>query len=900
MMKKCFILLRVLFGIALLVGVSLAQGQSSSSIIGRILDSEGQPLPGAEAKITSPALLGGPRVQLTDESGRFRFVLLPVGTYALEGNLQGFAPAKAEKIRLFVGQTITIDLSLRIETLQQEVTVTGTAPLVDVKDSRMLVTNLDRTAIETVGETRDKMSTNLINLAPGTTDGSSMGGSARVSNGWQMDGMAMNWMLNGSDGNYPDTTLIEEVQVSGIGANAEYGNFSGAALNFVTKSGGNLFEGTGEILYSPLAWNDQNYNASDQAFSMYTKPPRTLFFNAHIGIGGPILKDKIWFYVSGGQQQIDTEVNGVSERKSFQMPSVFVKLSYQPNPKDRFSAFVQYERYELYNTGLSTVRPIEATAYELGPDWPINLSYSHSFSNNTYLEASVGIWSMQYDITPKNGLNVSQHHDNLTGLYSKNSSYWYSEDAGHFTANIKMTHHAEEFIKGAHDFKFGVSIITGHENMGFAYAGGYTYEDNVDLGGLFGTYAYSYGYTTKARARNISVFAQDSWNISDRLTINPGIRFSMFKGTLPQAPDRTFKPANTFEPRIGLTWDIMGDHSTAFKLHYGRYVESIKTSYFSKADPGQQDWVMYFVNPDGTKEEVYRDVYTNSITIDPNIKMPSMYQFSVGLERTLTRDISVGVTYVHRDYRDFIALTNTAGAWTQVPFSFIDENGQSQTVQVYSKTSPSSADKFVISNPQAGKYPGVIVTPKNTYSGLTLDFEKRFANKWMLHASYTYGVAKGNFDNTFSAGSGGSKIFTDPNMQIFAQGNLPYDTTHLLQIYGTFVLPLDFQLSPRLTYQSGYPWMRTVRVGNIPGTPTIKIEPRGSQRYDGKMELDFRLEKFFHFSEKFRIGFVVDVFNAFNRGVITDSFWRVDLPYYGKAAKLNNSRNYRVGFRFFF
>ena len=760
--------------------------------------------------------------------------------------------------------------------------------------------NLDKTTIDTVGETRAKLSTNLINLAPGTSDASVMGGSARVSNNWQIDGMAMSWMANGSDGNYPDNSIIEEVQVSGIGANAEYANFTGGMLNFVTKSGGNLFQGTGEILYSPLSWNNKNYNSGDPAFSMFTSPPRMMYFDAHLGIGGAILKDKLWFYVSGGQHQNDFEINGISDKKSFQLPSVFAKLSYQPNPKDRFSAFFQYERYTVYNRGLSVNRPPEATYYDWGPDWPINLSYSHTFSSNTYLEASAGIWSLVYDERPKNGLNVAGHYDELTGLYSENNSWWYTEHGGHVTANVKLTHYAQKFIKGSHDFKFGADIIAGHESIGFGYTGGYSYVDNALYNGSYQTFAYSYGYTSKAHVRKISAFAQDSWKIIDQLTINPGIRFSMYKGTLPQAPNKTFEPANTLEPRIGITWDILGDHSTALKLHFGRYVDSIKTSYFSKADNGVQDWVQYLVNDDGTKTELYRQVFTNTKTIDPNIKMPSMYQFSAGLERTLLRNLSIGVTYVHRDYRDFIALVNAAGTWTQVPFSFVDNNDQQQTLEVYYKTSSSSADNLIISNPVAGKYPSVIATPKNTYSGVTLDIEKRFANKWMLHAAYTYSVSKGNFDNTFGSGSGASKYYIDPNAQLFAQGRLNYNAPHLFQIYGTFILPLDFQLSPHLSFQSGYPWMREIRLAGIPGTPTVKIEPRGSQRFDSQTNFDFRLEKLFSLTEKLRIGFILDVFNLFNSGVITDVYYRVDVPYFGKAAALSAGRNYRVGFRFYF
>ncbi len=157
------------------------------------------------------------------------------------------------------------------------------------------------------------------------------------------------------------------------------------------------------------------------------------------------------------------------------------------------------------------------------------------------------------------------------------------------------------------------------------YPGGFSYSDNVysyyDY--QYHTYAYSYGYDLKANGWRASVFVQDSWKISDRLTINPGLRWSMQRGYLPNVGEAAFfKPKSSWEGRIGLTFDIFGDHTTAFKAHYGRFHESFKTYFYNGADPGYQDWIMYDVLPDGRKIEVWRQAYPPITAMAPASAFP--------------------------------------------------------------------------------------------------------------------------------------------------------------------------------------------------------------------------------------------------------------------------------------
>jgi hypothetical protein len=908
MHRKDRFLAIVLILVALSAGLAFGQSGTTGAIEGRVTDDGGVPLPGAEVRISSPDLIGGTQSKLTNAEGRYRFVALPRGTYIVEASLAGFTALKRDDVRVFVGQTIAVDFNLSIGKISEEIIVKAAVPVVDVKDSQMNATNLDKQMIQTVGsESRARFSTDLVNLAPGIKDSSAMGAASRTSNQWQLDGMSLlTFIGSGADWSYPDMDIVEEAQVSGSGANAEYGNFTGAVLNLLTKSGGNTFEGLFSTSYSPLAWTQKNIDVNKPVFSLFETPPRQLYFEIHGGFGGPIVRDKLWFYVSGGFNQSDWEVFRGKPRESEQIPKGFGKLTFQPGPNNRLSLFVEYEMFPIFNRGYDVTTPVEFTYFDVGPAIPIGLNWLHTFSENNFAEVKVGFYYSLYDQRPNEGKNVPSHYDYLTDTRSGNWWYWGESASNHFTASATLSHHADDFLKGAHDFKVGVEFLKGFNNGSFGYTGGFNYADNVpyysyvDYQYHLYNFAYSYSYNLKANGWRLSAFAQDTWRITDRLTINPGVRWQMQRGYLPNVQDGAiFKPKSPLEFRLGLTFDVFGDHTTALKAHYGRFHESFRSDAFSTADNGISDWVMYLVNPDGSKTEFYRVPFSNPTTIDPGIRIPYSDQFTLGLERSIMKDTSVGIMLTYREFKDFIARVNSTATWFSKPFTFTDENGRTQTITVYDKSPSSPEDQFLVTNPRAGMSESVILTPKNKYTGITLTFNKRFSNGWMFHFDYTYSRSKGNMINTYSASSGGS-AFQNPNRQINNYGNLPYDAPHALTTYGTISLPFGIVFSPKFTFQSGWNWTRYVLATTVPQNPQVYIEPRGSQRLPAQINVDLRLEKVFAFTERYRLGLIFDAFNIINRGVQNQVEARVNSASFGKAQYVCDPLYLRVGFRFFF
>ena len=916
MKKHLRCLLTFFLALVFLSGLAYSQSGTTGAIEGKVLDEQGTPLPGAEVKLSSPDMIGGVQTKITNAEGRYRFVAVPRGTYTVEAMLTGFTTIKKGDIRIFVGQTITVDLNLKIGKLEEEITVRAVSPLVDVKDSQLNATNMDRQMLQTVGaETNSVRTTTLINLAPGVVDRSAMGAGQRTGIQFQLDGQSLlTYIGAGGDWQYPDRDILEEVQISGSGANAEYGNFTGAVMNLITKSGGNSLEGLLSTSYSPLNWNQRNADTSKLIFSLFEAPPRKLYFDAHVGVGGPIIKDKLWFYVSGGFVQSDDEIAGyvsggqkkVLGRESSQIPKGFAKFTFQPDKNNRFSLYAEYENFQVFNRGLGVDRPTDATYYDVGPGLPAAVNWLHMFSETTFMEAKAGMYLSTYEQRPKNGRNVPERYDYMTGMYSGNWYYWKEATANHYTGNVTLSHHAENFIKGSHDFKVGVEYLNGLHESKYEYTGGFRYTDNyygysyVYYDYRYMTLAYSYSYNLKDNGWRFSAFAQDTWKISDRLSINPGVRWQMQRGYLSNLQDAAFyKPKSPFEFRFGLTFDVFGDHTTALKAHYGRFHDSFKTWFFNTADPGIKDRVTYELLEDGTKVETFRNRLSLPTSCDPNIRIPYSDQFTLGLERTLMKDTVVGVTFMYREYKDFIARVDVGDTWVLAPFTYTDNNGVDQTINIY-KRAAGSGDSYMVTNPKAGMSSAVLLTPKNKYTALTFTLNKRFSDGWMFHVDYTYSQTKGNHPNTRGGASWGGTTYENPNNQINASGYLDYDAPHTLHVYGTVSLPLGFVLTPKFTVQSNTNWTRNIRGPSSIGRPTIYIEPKGSQRLPTFISLDLRLEKLIMFTGRMKLGLIFDAFNIFNQGVASWVQTRVTLDDFGKATSICDPRFLRVGMRFYF
>jgi outer membrane receptor protein involved in Fe transport len=886
-----------------------SQSKENGAIVGQTMTPDGAALPGVLVGISSPALIGGVQTAVTDMDGKFRFVALPPGTYALEAKLEGFQVTRKEGVRLSVNMTLTVDFSMTLGTLEEKITVKGMLPMVDVKDSQTAVSNLTKEMIQNIPNSQTVA--NIVNLAPGVTQNAAFGG---ADNGimYQVDGVDVSDPELHTAYLFIDYGVVQEVSVSGVGAPAEFDGYNGAVFNTVTKTGGNTFSGMFDSYVQAKTWNSKNSDDPNLT------PPAMGYYNAHLDLGGPIVKDKLWFFAGAQYLQRQSVFSGFPETSIYDQPRLFLKLTWQPNRDNRVSMFLHGDLYNgSYRGGYANVDPA-ATRTQRSPEFAPNISFLHIFSDKTFLEAKFAGFISYYKLIPTGGYDLPGHYDVAQDWYSVNSLTFYHAFRDRYQLNASVSHHADKFIAGSHDFKFGIDTEMNPGQTDWGYTGGKQY---IDYNGEpYLMYAYE-GYSTKAINLRISGYAQDNWAVSDRLTINPGIRINFYRGFLKSAGtyyhpittgsyDNVFKPDISIAPRLGITYDIFGDHSTALKFHYGKFVDNIITTFYEAFAPAP-DWTQY--SWDGSEYvEDYTVKWENLYTMDKNISLPYMHQFTIGVEREIIKDVSLSANFIYRDFRNFIDKVNLTSDFEPVTYITPDTN---QPITVYSQTDPGD-EKFLVTNIKKGNYGSVYsdmvpFTPNRKYQGFELVLNKRFSNKWQLMISYNYGKTTGYYDNLEEVGGRSpyaaakySSLFSDPNWQINLTKNShnTLDPTHMLKVQGTIILPWDIAFSPYLSIVSGNTYNTYYRVGDEINQKAkyIPAQEVGSLRFPTQVNLDMQVEKTFTIKNNTRIGIMANVFNVFNSSTITSYQNYITSSDFMSTYAIVNPRSFRVGLRVYY
>jgi len=348
--------------IALVLMGSMSYAQTrTGSIKGTVTDTEGEVLPGATVELSGEKLMGGVRSIITNDEGKFRFPTLTPGEYEITVTLEGFQTAKRTNLKVNIAGTTTVDVSLKAATLEESVTVVAESPMVDVQKSTVS-TNIASDLIEVLPMRRFSFF-DFVGTTPGITSSSgehsnnwqSAFGSSSTANTYYFQGVETTSPENAGSWYWANVDSIEEMDVIVSGAPAEYGNFQGMLVNIVSKSGSNTFSGNLNFYYR-ANWLTGN-NTPDEEFPFYRDK-----YNELTGtLGGPIIKDKIWFFFAG-QYADDTSV-GVGADPSFgaglyQSRTMFFRFDWQINKNNKLTFSCDFDWYRWEAT------PDEFTPYE--------------------------------------------------------------------------------------------------------------------------------------------------------------------------------------------------------------------------------------------------------------------------------------------------------------------------------------------------------------------------------------------------------------------------------------------------------------------------------------------------------------------------------------------------------
>src|SRR5687768_6383965 len=294
---------------------------AQATLTGSVRDGSGAVLPGVTVEASSPALIEKVRTAVTDNSGQYRIIDLRAGTYALSFSLPGFTPVRRENITLSGTQTLTIAVDLRVGGLQESITVTGETPVVDVQSARREVV-IDRDMVQTIPSTRSVGG--LLNATAGlTVDGNgialsptmtffSANGGANNEGRMAVNGMTVGAARSGGVSSYVyDAVGVDEVSIR-VGGGLGETDTGGPIMNIIPRTGGNLFAGTG-FLSTAGDWSrGNNLNDELRAFGLTETPGIIQAHDASFSVGGPILRDRLWFYGSYRNLDTQTAVEGIT------------------------------------------------------------------------------------------------------------------------------------------------------------------------------------------------------------------------------------------------------------------------------------------------------------------------------------------------------------------------------------------------------------------------------------------------------------------------------------------------------------------------------------------------------------------------------------------------------------
>ena len=927
--------------------ISPATAQDQGRLTGIVNDAQNATLPGVTVTATSPALIGT-QTAITEIDGQYRFQSLPPGRYSLTFELSGFQTTRRENIALGLGQTLAVNLQMNVATLQETVTVTAESPLVDVSSTKV-GSEFSSEKLASIPSATDLWAT--LGQAPGVRmRGFDVGGSHKSQqSGYESFGVrGQNRVVTdgidttegtGGAGIYQDFFAHEEVSVSAAGGDVTMMT-PGAAVFSTIKGGGNEFKS-----FNNLTWEDGSFIGDniDEATAKrgFTGQPNLLFWEGHTDLGGPIKRDKLWFYAAYNHFKIDKAISGVS--REFTDIGIFDnatgKATWKASSKDTVLAYYQWARKYKPFRGLSVTTPAESILAQDSKSWMYNAQWQRVWTNRLFADVKVGLFGFGWPMVPAVDYKTNPSRtDTGTGFNSGAGNGPFTFDRNKPQVNATISYFLPEKA-GSHDIKIGFEWQDDQSIFGENGASGqiqyrdrdgavdvirlYDYGENSD----FGT-----GWTgADDRNMRFSAFFQDRWAINRKVSLSLGVRMdrqephyqdSVRKPVLSNiftagnTPAKTLLTSTKIVPRLGISYSPTDDGRSVIKGFYGRY-------YYNFADR------MSNLNPGGTNRRDYRFLDQNgnrlydglselgvllgsaggtSTTIDPNLRTPYADEFNVSFEQQFMGETSARVAYVRKMTRDEYTTINVVRVGqftvpTTVNVNLSDYvNGATGQTTLNVFDIPASL-RGVVRN-QVTNIPDTVGGGDDNFDTITFGLNKRFPNGLFFQSSFDYQwrdeLRRGDSAST-------SPLTADPiatgynaNGESFRDVTNRQDSTNWsARLLGRYVFPLEIGLGTNVRMQSGWPYARRISF-SLPnaGTATVFQENINNNRSDTITIVDFRLDKTFKV-DRFNFSVVADLFNALNSNAVSN-FNLSNGSQYDRIIATLDPRTFQLAFRFSF
>lgn len=899
--------------------------------MGVVSDASGAVIAGAKVEVSGSALIGSARQTTTDSGGRYRIVDLRPGTYVVTFTSPGFRTLKRENIDLGASFSATVDGSLVVGGEQQEMTVTMAAPLVDVQDSQT-ETVIDRKEMDTIPTGHDIFAIGQL-IAGVTTSTPDVGGTTGMQqatlqvhgssgndNVFMVDGMWIQHTGYGGNqtGAYFNDNLMQDIvyTTSTLPAEAPIG---GIQINMVPREGGNQFHG--EIFGSGAtsSFQSNNLSAGLVAQGLKAQNRTDTIYDINPGIGGPILRDRLWFYGSFRRWGANNYLANTFTPEGYQalddnrLTDAALRLTGQIARNQRFT--VSYDRGFKFRghrpnnlIGASFSDPVADVVQRSWLNYVAQAKWTYTPTSKLAIEAGVSIMPVYYNLGFEPGVQggVVAAYDQVTSTISRASP---RED---FDRGLMRSYMGSvTYVSGRHSLKTGVQARTGYEQEAFVMNGDMLQIYNNGVPNSIRLYN-----TPLTHRENMAVdlgwYLEDSWKLTSRITLNPGIRFEHMDMSFPAqssggglwAPPSSQAAApgiidwNTFSPRLGFAWDVFGDSKTAIRGGVSKYDRLEGTTLIQNIN---QNFLSYSTCPWAsnvlpTTQSQVQNIgctgFTNNLShLDPGIKRPYQMEYTVMAQRQFGSRTAASVGYYHRTFYDLYGIVNTLVPSTDyTPVTIANPiNGQPLTVYNQLPSTLGMTSNLEKTLPQLNQH----------YNGVEFQANTRFT-RGTFFASFTYGKDYGTPDGSIT-----SNDFNNPNNTLNLAGNLGYDAPYQVRAGGSYSIWKKIQLSGTLRENSGLPQSRTYNITRaiVPGltqvTQAVLVAPPGAYRYPWQNLLDLRFSRSFSYKERVHFEPVADLFNTFNSSAVTAAVTTIG-PSLLKPSQIDFGRMLRLGGRITF
>jgi hypothetical protein len=668
-------------------------------------------------------------------------------------------------------------------------------------------TYLQETAIGAGGRSYQSVLTQSGGVAGG--DNPNVLGSTEGENSYLIDGLSTTDPVTSTWSTQFNFDAIQEISFQTGGFEAEYGQATGGIVNVVTKSGSNALEGVFDIRYRDQSF----YEGSDDFPPWQPYDPsvdKTSYMNPAVTLGGPLMKDKVWFFVSYQNETGEMTPSGVDYSYKYEGQYYMGKVTWQVSPSDtligKYSA--DPATHHNYNASLSVAEDAAAEQRQTGN--VTQMDYSRILSESLLLTAKVGMNRSGLDYVPESGdYTTPPYYFIDTGYSYNNVDNIQTSKRNRDEAMFSLTYFKNNLL-GDHTFKFGGD----YNNVNFTsqnYTPGGRIYYTLDYVGDGQPHPYERDDhpilpSIETKGKQWNVYIQDEWKILPNLVFKPGLRYDVAQYTNDvgtQVAD--FKKA---QPRIGIAWDIFNDATTVLRGYYGQFMhpsaltlpDILRSQTSTTVYNYSSEFLAYYYGM--TPEEVcetfgpcdaegyinWGEGTSSPFQSQKNLRPTYANQYSIGFERQILPRTSVEVNYVQKRTNDI--MEDTCGGY-DADGNFIDPYNYINNPDAYDYFS--DCQFYIMRNNKfATRY----------YYGYIFKFESRYKDWFHIMFDYTYSVARESVGYTQNAGAD----LDLPIHYLNINGYSAMDNTHYAKLNGYFFLPYNFTLGFNTFFRTGRPY----------------------------------------------------------------------------------------------